>query len=458
MGKEPNETLRRSIFTAFDRWAVQYANELQSSRNDKTKEEVQKDAYLLNLFLTKRVFIPGFMRHVIKQVSSNPVSQRQRKTLIKACLISIVNPKGVTAKELEKNSQSDEGYTYTHTRRIIRDEYPEAFFETKEKRKDERFTPYLSVFSPYELPEHIAEELVRQLQKKNIIMSSNRRLKDWVLLNARIRSAIPEYLEDLLSFKNETLAIMRELLYDSELGKLLHFELKYLSDILTVFHAHFQSIMAVEWWRSRRKQTKRKLIDDGFPLKYDNNEAVTARSILLELTKSQEDTAYILRKAALAFKEYNLPEATISLFRQCLETETYTPLQKGSLHENIAVILRETSKPKLMVQEMKKAVEYFRKGNDIYRLCVSLKNLGEAVWMLGFKEAGLRYFAETESMIDQLKQLERAKVLGNLAYSARRLGEKNMEIEYLIKQLKEIPEEYTEEIVRVDRRLSELMG
>ena len=107
---------------------------------------------------------------------------------------------------------------------------------------------------------------------------------------------------------------------------------------------------------------------------------------------------------------------------------------------------------------MKKAVEYFRKANDIYRLCVSLKNLGEAVWMLGFKEAGLRYFAETESMIDQLKQLERAKVLGNLAYSARRLGEKNMEIEYLIKQLKEIPEEYTEEIVRVDRRLSELMG
>jgi len=458
MDKEPNETLRRSIFTAFDRWAVQYANELQSSRNDKTKEEVQKDAYLLNLFLTKRVFIPGFMRHVIKQVSSNSVSQRQRKTLIKACLISIVNPKGVTAKELEKNSQSDEGYTYTHTRRIIRDEYPEAFFETKEKRKDERFTPYLSVFSPYELPEHIDEELVRQLQNKNIIMSSNRRLKDWVLLNARIRSAIPEYLEDLLSFKNETLAIMRELLYDSELGKLLHFELKYLSDILTVFHAHFQSIMAVEWWRSRRKQTKRKLIDDGFPLKYDNNEAVTARSILLELTKSQEDTAYILRKAALAFKEYNLPEATISLFRQCLETETYTPLQKGSLHENIAVILRETSKPKLMVQEMKKAVEYFRKGNDIYRLCVSLKNLGEAVWMLGFKEAGLRYFAETESMIDQLDQLERAKVMGNLAYSARRLGEKNMEIEYLIKQLKEIPEEYTEEIVRVDRRLSELMG
>lgn len=458
MDYELKEKLRQSIYSAFDMWAAQNYDLLKTSITTETIDEIANDAYMEDLFLSKRAFIPGFMRYVTKQQTSNTKLKRQRSTVLKACIISIIVPKGVTLSDLESKSQSDKSYTRRHTQRIIREKYAAAFFEIEQRHKDERLSPYSNVFSPYELPKLTYQELVEQFKNQTKQFSSIKDVASWIQRNALIRNVCTEHLKDLLSFKNEAIAIMRELRYDSDLSKGFFSELKGFSDILLVFHAHFQSIMAVEWWRSRRKQTKRKLIDNGFPLKYSNTEAATARSILLELTKSQEHTAYILKEAALSFKEYPLPDATISLFKQCLETETYTDLQKGDMHENIAVIFRETSRPKLMVQEMKKAVEYFRKANNAYRLCVSLKNLGEAEWMLGFKEAGLRYFAEIESLIEPLDQLKRAKVIGNLAFSARRLGEKKMEIEYLMKYLKEIPEEYTEEILKVDRRLSELMG
>lgn len=458
MDHELREKLRQSLYSVFDVWAAQNYDMLMTSTTIEDMDEITNDAHMEDLFLSKRALIPGFMRYITKQQTSNTKLARQRSTVLKACIISIIDPKGVTVSDLESRSQSDESYTRRHTQRIIREAYSGAFFEIEKRHKDERFSPYSSVFSPYELPKLTYQELVEFFKDQTKKFSSIKDMVSWILRNGMIRIVTPEHLEDLLSFKNEALAVMRDLHYDSELGKLLFSELKGFTDILLVFHAHFQSIMAVKWWRSRRKQTKRKLIDDGFPLKYSNNEAVAARSILLELTESQEHTAYILHEAALAFNEHPMPDATISLFRQCLETETYTDLQKGTLHENIAVILRETSRPKLMVQEMKKSVEYLRKGDNTYRLCVSLKNLGEAEWMLGFKETGSRYFAEAESLIDQLDQLERAKVLGNLACSAMRLGEKNMEIEYLMKQLVEIPEEYTLEFLKVDRRLGELMG
>ena len=151
--------LKMAIKTSFDKWNTNYVQKLLEQQQGDNWEENRREAYLLDLFLSKRVFIYGFYRHVAKEIRTNPVAKRQRKILLRAIIQSILSQEGVTAKDLEKTIESNEGYTYTHTRRVINDDYAEMFMESDEKNKDSRFAPYRTVFSPHELPEEYKEKL-----------------------------------------------------------------------------------------------------------------------------------------------------------------------------------------------------------------------------------------------------------------------------------------------------------
>ena len=110
-----------------------------------------------------------------------------------------------------------------------------------------------------------------------------------------------------------------------------------------------------------------------------------------------------------------------------------------------------------MVREMKKALEHYLQTNNKYRVCVALKNLGEAEWNLGFKEAGLRYFSEAESLCDSIDLPEVAWVYWNLAYASRRIGEKKMECDYLLRCMANSTEEQTKLVLECEKRMSQLM-
>ena len=214
--------------------------------------------------------------------------------------------------------------------------------------------------------------------------------------------------------------------------------------------------MAVGWWRSRQDKTKRKLIDDGFPWKYTQEDAARARTLLLELTNSEEHAYYIMKDCACAFIDHKLPEDALLLFQEALNFVAIPALEKGILHENLATYLRNGSNPKLIVQEMKKALKWYGKADDLYRVCVALKNLGEAEWILSFKKTATQYFDKSEELCNKLDQSKKADVFWNLACAARRIGETRMEINYLTKCLLECSEEQSELILEVDKRLSKI--
>lgn len=98
----------------------------------------------------------------------------------------------------------------------------------------------------------------------------------------------------------------------------------------------------------------------------------------------------------------------------------------------------------------------FRKSGDNYRISVGLKNLGEAEWKLGYKDAARRYYDESELYANSLDREGKANALCNLAVSAQRINNRKMEVEYLSKYIQACPEDWTERIMNADKRLGEI--
>ena len=178
--------------------------------------------------------------------------------------------------------------------------------------------------------------------------------------------------------------------------------------------------------------------------------------LLGELLESDELVAINFMSAGLAFARDRGNDIAETLHKECLGLRDLGPWYKGVLHENLAVIYRNKSSFKLMVMEMKQAVSFYRKQPDKYRFAVALKNLGEAEWGLGYEEAGMRYFDEAEKVGSALDARSFAAVLINLSSAAGRLGNPRLEKRYLAKCLGVCPEDETDKILGIDRRLAEL--
>jgi len=161
--------------------------------------------------------------------------------------------------------------------------------------------------------------------------------------------------------------------------------------------------------------------------------------------------------SALTFNNRNLPEPAQFLYEECLKMDYPSSLDRGILHENISVMLRKQNKPKLMVSQMKKAIERYREANNYYRVCVALKNLGEAEWKLGFKETGKRYFNQAENLSNTIEQSEKASVFWNLANTSRRIGEEKMECNYLFKCMNNCTDDQARLVIECENRMSQLI-
>jgi len=454
MEEEIKKRLKESLNSSFIKWANQYYQKHIDNEGripKKIIEEIRQE----DLFLSKRVFILGFKRYVTQQVLLNPVLTKQKSVVLMAILKSIIYDHGITVKELEKDSFSDELYTRRHTQRLIHELYSEVFVEIEKQHKDERLKSHSTIFSPH-TEFDLLEKLPEGLAKAISYIPNTPRNQKWVKINARVGTITPEYLRGLLEFKKEALSIMIKIGFDTETGIVLYQELTKVSEILQIFHNQLQSIMAVMWWRSRREKTKRKLIQDGFQWKYSDKDAEKARELLLKLTKSEEHSFNVMFDCGVALIETNLHDSAEKVFREAVKLEEGPPLTKGVAHENLGVYHRQKNRPKLMIQEMKKAVDWYRKSSDIYRISVGLKNLAEAEWIYGYKDTAKKYYKESEEYANLLNREDKANAFANLAVSAMRIGNRKMEIEYLTKYIVTCPEDWTEQILKADKRLSEL--
>ena len=448
------QELKESISSAFHKWSQQYYQK-RITKKSRVSKKVKEEMRYEDRFLLKRVHILGFNRYVTKQALSNRAISKQKSVVQRAILKSIISPKGFTIKELEKGSQTDELYTRRHTQRLIHEVLSDAFIDLDNQHKDERLKFYSTVFSPHpeiQEPIEIPQEFFNDFE--NIPMTP--RIIKLIEIHSRIRIVTPEYLTELLDFRDKALDILKEIGYSTEMGKTLYQELKTVSEIQHIFHNHLQSIMAVIWWRSRREKTKKKLLQERFPWKYTKKDAAQASELLYKITKSREHTFNVLIDSGVAMIEANLHDSAEIIFKEAVKNEEGSPVFLGITHENLGVYHRRNNRPKLMIQEMKKAVEHYKKSDNKYRLSVGLKNLAEAQWMYGYLETAQRYYEEAAEIANQLDREDKANLFGNLAVSAMRIGNKQMEIKYLTKYIVSCPDEWTERILIANQRLSEI--
>ena len=455
------EKFRESIRTAFDKWGARNFDVIVNPDIRKNNPEALEGIYQEDVFMTKRVCVLGLFRHVTQQVIESEDFRRQRRTVTLAILRSILHPSGVLPGELETHSKEDKLYTRRNVQHILRDRYPETFFETGTRQKGEgNVRPYSAVFSPHEEPPLARPITVKQVQLADWrIMARNKKLMEWITLNSRVQTVFPELLESLESFKALCGELLRELEDDPEspgMGKIMREELGGLSESFEILHNHVLSIVSIEWFRSRQEPTKKALVEDPFPLKYTGEDAAATASLLLRILDSADDATEVASVGAQALVEYGERDAAGMIYRECLKLEKLGPRMKGTTHENLAVIHRKNGNPKLMIQEMKLAVAGYKEEGDLYRVAVALKNLGEAEWMLGYKKLALDYFAQAESLGEGMQQPDKANVYTNLAAAAMRLKQDKLEIKYTRMFLECAPEEWSDKILNASERLGVL--
>ncbi len=464
--------IRRGIVAGFDRHSQRYYENffkaLGSGSNEDRRKAYEK-AFLEQSFLVKRTISPGFDRHVLNHVRASPAIRRQRHTILKGCLTPILRPEGLYIYEVVSRSDgpsyggNTRGFTRRHVQRLFHQYYSETFFQNEEEMAqpldDQRFTPFQSIFSTNELPRSSTSELAADYYAQDYasLLKQPQTLQR-TMLSAWIRLVTPEFIESLLGFRTECAEIAKGIKGSGERSDFFLDEISSFSSTLLVLHANFNSILALEWFRIQRDVTRRSLLSHNSQLHYSLRDGAEARKLLMTLVADPEKVRKLLEEGSLAFSALGMRGASVLLMNQCLKLEGLLPLALGVSCENVAVLCREQGKFKLMVQLMKRALNYYREAGEKYRVCVALKNLGEAEWKLGFKQASLQYFESAERLGAELPQQEqRFAVYHNLSAAANRIGEKKMEIGYLEKCLKTLPEDAVNKLFEIEQRLDELL-
>jgi GNAT superfamily N-acetyltransferase len=205
-----------TILDAFNRWSIRddedYLSRWERAKGEELKilgEEVRQDS----LFLTKRVFAPGFARHVSKVLRNNSVINAQRRILLKACLLSIMNESGAKTEDVIKRKgsssaafiqDSTDEITRRHYQRYVHEEFNEIFFPLaddgllKKRKDDERFKPVSSVFAPGNLPPDDKEQVsLKHLEEEREATAENPDLTKRITLDSFLHLVTPEYAGEL---------------------------------------------------------------------------------------------------------------------------------------------------------------------------------------------------------------------------------------------------------------------
>jgi hypothetical protein len=262
--EEIRKKIRRSIFTAFDRWGSQNFDVLFDQNTRKENPEKFSAYRLDNDFMIRRVHDIGFFRYVTRHVVASTDCQRQLRTLTRAAILSILHPT-ISVGELEKKSGDENSYTRRNLQDLVRRTYSETFFEAHKDSKEKAFPdtvkPYSTVFSPFVEPKLDNPRIVGDFQAiDRITWESNPEMMEGITLNAQMQSAMPEYIQNFFAFLKLCKELLRTIGDYSQIGKILVQELGDVTETLNIFHNHMLSIVSLEWYRSRREERRKKML------------------------------------------------------------------------------------------------------------------------------------------------------------------------------------------------------
>jgi tetratricopeptide (TPR) repeat protein len=282
---------------------------------------------------------------------------------------------------------------------------------------------------------------------------------DMIRHNAEINAIMPEYVEDMISFRQECNEIMshQNFLVREKYNKFLCANDGNFTLLFEVFYRQVSSIIAQEWFQNQRPATRKNLIAKGYPFKYKSADAAKARKLLLALIQPEQQVNFLMGICANSLQEQGLFDQSVAVNKEILQSGNLAPLERGIILENVAMVYRNKQRFKLMIGYMKKALEEYETTGDLYRVCVGLKNIGEAEWYMGFKEKAWVFFRKAEENIPKLPDpMERFGVFWNLASAFRRIGDIKSESKYLGKCLENLPDSETDKIFTIEARLRQL--
>jgi hypothetical protein len=437
---ERKETML-AIVEAFDKYAKRYDERFNKQLKSETVEEKRQ---LIEKFekvdelLSKRVFIPGFFRYVLRNIMKNRRLMRHREVLVNAFMISMINPEGFTLREIKQTMKEktglvkldqSKGYTSRTVQEILGERWQDAVFKPEKSPRaspiDNRLKPTTTVFATTKPPStghsFITDEQYEAVFNYNL---SDEYVMEWLTHSATLQIVMPEVLSDRFLLKEESLKVIRyelrkiaqelrktrkeyrkQKLRDRErLAKFFKSEVESFSPIFLEFYFHFASLLAWEWLRSRRLRNVKSLLARGFPLRFTPINITDARKLLLGQARSEEHVDSMLRDA---LTEYAFVEKSFGPFKQCLEASGLPEVDRGIVLENVAIIHRDHRNYKLMRLFLKNAIQHFN-------------------------------------------------VLGNLAAASKRIGDSKLERKYLMKCLEACPQENTAMMLQIEDRLKHL--
>ncbi len=450
---EEKQEIGNSITKAFDKWGNLYYQNLFTELNKK-KFETYNVAYDEQRFLKKRAIDISTYMYVQRKCNDSKIISKHRSSLIKTTIISIIRS-GFTLSEFNSENTQNTKYTSRHKQRLVHDYYKETFFEIDlQKKKDDRFNIFSSVFSTNNIPDSDTADIATEYQSLDYAFAtSNKAIMERLSFNSILRFAFPPFLEDLLKFKDECKFIFEHLGENNDRIDYLRNQLTEFTPLLQSFYFHLTSILALNWFHFSSKETQKSYFTSEFKVKYNKTDAEQAKKLLLTITKSNELTSYLLSYCANAFIHYTRYLDAVSLFEQCISL-TDKVLEKGILWQNIAVAYRSNENFKLMLQAMKKSLSYYKKSNSVYHICMAQQLVGESRWRIGLKESAMNSFQEAENTGKLLNPNEAYKIPHNIGMSFARLGEKSLRDKYWTKALTLIPEKETDMILRLNDMLN----
>ncbi len=451
---DEEEQIRRSIMMAFDTFSHQHYRDLFAGTlgDGGAGSAVIEDRFLM----IRACDISSYMHVLDRRIKSRPV-MRHRKVLAKAAICSMARGSFEMSDISGGPNNGTRGYTDRHRQRLIHERYRDAFLgsDAGPELGDGRIKSLSTVFSESKLPRSHNADRARALLDAAGVTSYMMQRSDAqkrVGLNSTLRLAFPQFLSDMLGFREECRVIFESLGEKNERIDFLREQIVDGPGLLDVFYSQLSSILDVAWFRTLPENERKPLLIPAPKVKYGPKGARRAGEMLTGIYGSGL-TFNILDICGNAFLQFDRPRAAVLVFMQCTSMAE-SDMQQGRAWQNVAVTYRITQNFKLALGAMKNALPYFEATGDTYRVCNALQLMGEFQWRLGFREAAWKSFREMENRSMDMAEGERWKIQSNLGMTFGRLGDMMQRRKCLVRALKMIPDDETDMVLRVSAMIN----
>lgn len=448
---EEKRRIEDSITLAFEKHAYRKLSRMLNANQGAYQAEAKED-----LFLQRRALCPAMHMHILGKRSKNSTIAKHRKVIVRAALNSLIEDT-FTLADLDRGKDPgdwdpqspDPGYTGRHTQRLIRERYGDVFFEGDSGRRrgsDGRTKEISTVFSGNGMPHtekgDTALAMLGAARKAELH-------SEQLFLSSVLRFAFPQFLEDLLRFRDECRDVFENLGKRNDRINFLREQLTEVTPLLITLYSHLGAMLDVAWFRSIPADAQARLLKSGFKTRYDPSDARRAKEMLGRIYEPDK-VVEIFTYCGTAFLRQKMTDLAIHMFEACLDV-TGTDLGRGGVLQSMASAHRISQNYKLALHKMREALACFEKTGDVYRVCNAKQLIGESQWLLGHKDAATKSFEEVEMHGQKMEAGKRWLIHYILGMSFGRLGEWARRRRCLTKALVLMPDDYgVEGILRLN--------